>query len=195
MSRFTAKEKEHIRQRLLTEGEWLFIRHGLKKVTIDDLAAAAGIAKATFYSFYGSKEALYLDIVRTAQQTIFRILDQVLTDTADCPNRERVRRVFETMPQLLTQYPILSQINQATVKSLTQKLTDDELTAYTRQNVDAVQVLVDHGVKFSCDTTTAASLFQTLYNSWLFLQNQGASTQAAVTGILLTGVIDQIVVD
>ena len=38
MPRFTEKEKAFISDKLLAEGEKLFSLHGLKKVTVDDLA-------------------------------------------------------------------------------------------------------------------------------------------------------------
>lgn len=40
MPRFTEKEKAFISDKLLAEGEKLFSLHGLKKVTVDDLAVA-----------------------------------------------------------------------------------------------------------------------------------------------------------
>ena len=56
MPRFTEQEKEIINSKLLIEGEKLFSLHGLKKVTVDDLAAAVNISKGSFYAFYPSKE-------------------------------------------------------------------------------------------------------------------------------------------
>ena len=41
MPRFTEKEKAFISDKLLAEGEKLFSLHGLKKVTVDDLAAVS----------------------------------------------------------------------------------------------------------------------------------------------------------
>jgi AcrR family transcriptional regulator len=59
---FTEVEKEKIRERLFAAGRSCFTRYGLKKTTIEDLVKLAGIAKASFYLFFGSKEALYLDL-------------------------------------------------------------------------------------------------------------------------------------
>ncbi len=60
---FTAVEKETIRERLLQAGRDCFMRYGLKRTTIEDLTGPAGIAKASFYLFFDSKEALYLQIM------------------------------------------------------------------------------------------------------------------------------------
>ena len=60
---FTAVEKETIRNRLLQAGRDCFTRYGLRKTTIEDLTGPAGIAKASFYLFFDSKEALYVQIM------------------------------------------------------------------------------------------------------------------------------------
>ncbi len=59
---FTEPEKSRIREALITEGERLFGSHGLRRVTVEEIAAAADIAKGSFYSFFESKEVLYYEI-------------------------------------------------------------------------------------------------------------------------------------
>ena len=52
MPKFSDSEKERIRQKLMREGERLFAAYGIKKVSIDEIVKAAGIAKGSFYTFY-----------------------------------------------------------------------------------------------------------------------------------------------
>ncbi len=59
---FTEPKKSRIREALIKEGERLFGSHGLRRVTVEAIAAAAGIAKGSFYSFFESKEVLYHEI-------------------------------------------------------------------------------------------------------------------------------------
>jgi len=193
MPRFSDTEKENIQQRLLVEGERLFAAYGIKKVTIDDLVEAVNIAKATFYTFYESKEYLYMDIVQGIQKKIINELDTLLDHNNDLSPKERVRLVFAAMTQLMTQYPILSQIDSSTIGLISRKVSQERLAAYLQQNFDAVQSLSNHGVTFSCDIKTASYTFQTLYHSWIYLQDNGADNPEAVITILLNGVIDQIV--
>lgn len=63
MPTFTKTEREHIRERLSEAGRELFPRYGLKKTNLEDLTRPAGIAKSSFYSFFGSKEELYLELL------------------------------------------------------------------------------------------------------------------------------------
>ena len=80
MPKFSEKEKKWIEEKLLQEGEQLFTLYGLK-TTIDQLAEKSGIAKASFYKFYESKEALYFDILRRSQKEIFLKLEKQLENS------------------------------------------------------------------------------------------------------------------
>lgn len=63
MPQFSPSEKEQLRQSLIQAGKQLFTTQGLKKTSLEQLTQAAGIAKSTFYSFFDSKEALYLELL------------------------------------------------------------------------------------------------------------------------------------
>lgn len=193
MPRFSDTEKENIKHKLLSEGEKLFAVYGLKKVTVNDLIEAANIAKATFYTFYESKEYLYMDIVQSIQKKIFIELETFLDKNKDISNKERVKQVFGMMTRLMMQYPILMQINPVTVDIISRKLPNEVLADYSQQNIDAAQVLNNHGVKFSCEVTTASYAFQALYHNWIYLQDKDKSIQNTVINILLNGLIEQII--
>ncbi|MGF1478050.1 MAG: TetR/AcrR family transcriptional regulator [Cyanophyceae cyanobacterium] len=60
---FTPEERNSIRARLLDTARRLLPVVGLRKMSIDSLTREAGISKAAFYSFYSSKEALYLELI------------------------------------------------------------------------------------------------------------------------------------
>lgn len=60
---FTSFEKDQLQQLLIQAGRHLFTTQGLKKTSLEQLTQAAGIAKSTFYSFFDSKEALYLELL------------------------------------------------------------------------------------------------------------------------------------
>ncbi|WP_256298274.1 TetR/AcrR family transcriptional regulator [Haloarchaeobius salinus] len=60
---FSDAERERIREGLVAEGRELFSRYGLSKTTLADLTDPVGIATSTFYQFFDSKEALYLEIL------------------------------------------------------------------------------------------------------------------------------------
>jgi AcrR family transcriptional regulator len=77
---FSDQEKEIIGNRLLENGHRLFSAFGLKKTSVEEIALASGISKGSFYSFYGSKEALFMDVVERVEidirQQILAVVDQ-----------------------------------------------------------------------------------------------------------------------
>ena len=59
---FTKEEKQKLRASLIEAGRKCFVKYGMKKTTVDDLAKTAGVARGSFYQFFKSKEALFLDL-------------------------------------------------------------------------------------------------------------------------------------
>lgn len=193
MPRFSDIEREKIKQKLLTEGERLFTAYGLKKVTIDDLAAAANIAKASFYKFYEGKEYLYLDIVQKAQADVFTNLEKMLDENKAYSARERVKQVFLKMYELMMEYPVLCQINAASIEMISRKVSEQRLAEFTAQNMDAVYVLARHGIPFAYSTKIVSTVFSALYGVWTGLQGEDDEMKQQVINIILNGVIEQMV--
>lgn len=192
MPRFSEQEKLRIQQCLLEEGERLFVMHGLKKVTIDDIVKAVRIAKASFYRFYEGKEYLFLDIAQRKQKEIFEILEGVLKESESKADKERVKIVFFAMSELMGKYPILTNIDSETVEVIARKVSPERLLEYSMQGFDAVKTMQEHGIKFRYDTQVVSQLFHMLYAVWINLQGQSADMQKQVIDIMLDGVIEQI---
>lgn len=74
---FAPGERDAISARLCEAGTTLFANQGVRKTTLDELTGPAGISKASFYSFYSSKESLYLDLLLEQADGIARRITQV----------------------------------------------------------------------------------------------------------------------
>ena len=61
-------------ERILDVTAGLLLRHGYKRVTIDDVAAGAGIGKGTIYLHWKTREALFWAVL---QRDAARLLDQL----------------------------------------------------------------------------------------------------------------------
>ena len=62
-SRFPMLDNEK-RTRILDAAQSLFIRYGVKRTSIDEVARAADIAKGTLYLYYESKEMLFAEVAK-----------------------------------------------------------------------------------------------------------------------------------
>lgn len=123
---FTEEEKEFVRQRLLKEGEKRFSAYGLKRTTIEDLARAAKISTGSFYLFYASKEALFMDVAELAELRFRReILAEV--DLAGPSPRARLYAIFRKAFALLKTIPLLKLITGSDYDQLVRRMPPEKL--------------------------------------------------------------------
>lgn len=102
---FTTQERDRISRALLAAGRDLFTRQGLRKTALEDLVAPAGIVKSTFYQFFDSKEALYLQLMlNEAGQVKNQVIDRALLSTDDA--REGLRRFLHASLEVLETNPL-----------------------------------------------------------------------------------------
>lgn len=59
----TEQEKDHQRLKLMAKARELILAHGIRRVSVDDIVKAAGMAKGSFYHHFASKEDLMMQLV------------------------------------------------------------------------------------------------------------------------------------
>ena len=82
---FSDEEKNIIQKGLIEKGIELFSKFGLKKTNVEDLTNAVGIAKGSFYSFYNSKEELFLDVFLKVQADIRDEMKDIMMNMSNEP--------------------------------------------------------------------------------------------------------------
>lgn len=137
----TADELERIRDRLLETGREQFSRAGLAKVTIADLARAAGIGKGSFYRFFESKEALFLTI-QEREEAAFKGAMRAETERAGSP-REAVVSLLIGAATRLDAHPFLRLLlDPRTLSELMVRVDPQRLAAHREQDRAFVLSLV-----------------------------------------------------
>jgi AcrR family transcriptional regulator len=68
------------RRRILAAAEQVFGRDGFYRASVVDITRAAGIAQGTFYLYFPSKEALFVELVRTMGHDMRRHLHDAARD-------------------------------------------------------------------------------------------------------------------
>jgi AcrR family transcriptional regulator len=100
-SKATTASRPSARERLLAAADELFYREGVQTVGIDRIVQKAGVAKASLYNLFGSKEELvqaYLDARHAdTRAQVERALTRFRTP------RERLLGVFDAQGQLFTE--------------------------------------------------------------------------------------------
>jgi len=80
-------------QNLLEKGRILFWKHGIRRVTVEEICREAGVSKMTFYKFFPNK----IDLGQTILSQLMENALQEFHDLVERPIsfREKVQRMFE----------------------------------------------------------------------------------------------------
>src|SRR5215472_3897138 len=96
-----AMAKAERRQQILAHARDVFAKRGYHAAKIDDIVAAAGVARGTFYLYFEDKRAIFEEIVdRTIARVgmaIARVDPNDVGRTVDDQVRENIRRIMNIL--------------------------------------------------------------------------------------------------
>ena len=72
------------KDRILNQAQQLFAEHGIRAITMDDLATHLGISKKTIYVNYRDKNDLLINCIKAKMVSQKTIDDQIISDTPNC---------------------------------------------------------------------------------------------------------------
>ena len=73
--------RRELREKIIESASKLFTEHGIKSITMDDIAASFGISKRTLYEVFADKETLLLECIRHAVEQEDAYLKNLLGQT------------------------------------------------------------------------------------------------------------------
>jgi AcrR family transcriptional regulator len=123
------------REIILKEAQKLFARFGFNKATVDEIAAAAHIAKSTLYHHFSSKEEIFRAVIERESQDLARRIREGV-ESADSP-KERLRAYVVTrmnrLRELTNFYSALKEEyleHYPFIESVRKKDFDDEMAMF-----------------------------------------------------------------
>ncbi|MCK2215203.1 TetR/AcrR family transcriptional regulator [Actinomadura sp. ATCC 31491] len=144
---FSAAEKARITRLLLDNGLRLFTTQGLRKTSLEDLVAGTGIAKSTFYVFFDSKEALYLELMLGQMAEVkSRVVDGALRKEPD--TRAGLRAFLHATLAELDGNPLYGRLmtHPEEMGAVVRKLDPERVTSAPDNPVTALAAyLTEHG--------------------------------------------------
>jgi TetR/AcrR family transcriptional regulator len=81
----------NVRQRLIDVAVELFASRGYSATSVREIVEGAGVSKPVLYYHFGSKEGLYLEIMRRVERTLHETLDRLREERGSA--RGRIRRL------------------------------------------------------------------------------------------------------
>jgi len=138
---------------LVAAAAGVFERKGFRNATIDDVAEAAGVSRATLYKYVDGKQQLLDMIVAAVQDDMAASLDVALR--SDGTPRERLRRFVEAHAEAFLQNRVFYGIVYAEEKDLSDRgrrafrawarSRTDDFTALVRQDLTGCSQGLDAG--------------------------------------------------
>ena len=104
---FTDEQRMLIRSRLLESAQRHAIHDGVQKTSLDTLTSEAGISKSSFYKFYESKEALFLEVAALWEKQILQNAHKTLASDQDLTSKERAARFVYTIFEIIHQMGVV----------------------------------------------------------------------------------------
>jgi AcrR family transcriptional regulator len=151
---FTTAERERITAILLDTGHRLFTTQGLRKTSLAELVAPAGIAPSSFYAFFAAKEALYLELMLRRAPVIAGDLTDAL---AQRPTRAALVAVMRTTVRLLDHDPLYRRLltHPDELAAVSRRLGPDELRRVEPHLLHPLIRFIEHA-QAAGDLVTAA---------------------------------------
>ncbi len=85
------------RERLLREGLKRFLEVGYERASVEQIAAAAGVARGTFYLYFDDKRALFQALMDGWHQVVLGLFDDVRARLATAETSEEAWQVYRDM--------------------------------------------------------------------------------------------------
>ncbi len=127
---FSEAERTRITELLLDAATRLFSIQGLRKTSLEELTAPAGIAKSSLYSFFASKEDLYFEAaLRQSEEVRRRVIDEGLHQGTD--TRDALRRFLHATVAELDTNPLYRRLisHPEEMAAVAAKLTPERMNA------------------------------------------------------------------
>lgn len=97
------------KQQIIRAAQKRFIRHGLSKTTVEEIARDLRIGKATVYHYFNSKEEIFFEVILIEKDRYLEGVSEVLSnDNYDL--EEKIQRYFDLKLKLKDISPLLYEL-------------------------------------------------------------------------------------
>ena len=189
---FTAEEKEVIKRKLHTVAKECLQRYGVKKTTVDQMAALADISKGSFYNFYSSKEMLFFTVLEEYQIDVMnRLTEQLGMETKIDTNR-LVQLLYDFYQDF--RYSFMYTIfKNHEMELLIRKLPKEVITNHHLIDDRMVKKIVSRiNIRENISVEIVSALFRTIAMTILHIEEIGEKQFDTTLKLVIQGIVEQI---
>lgn len=189
---FTTEEKEVIRKKLHEVAKECLQRYGVKKTTVDQMAAMVDISKGSFYNFYPSKEMLFFAVLEEYQIDVMnRLTEQLGMETKIDTNR-LVELLYDLYQDF--RYSFMYTIfKNHEMELLVRKLPKETITNHHLIDDRMVKKIVSRiNIRENVSLEIVSALFRTIAMTILHIEEIGEKQFDTTLKLVIQGVVEQI---
>ena len=189
---FTTEEKEVIRKKLHKVAKECLQRYGVKKTTVDQMAAMTDISKGSFYNFYSSKEMLFFAVLEEYQIDVMnRLTEQLGMETKIDTNR-LVQLLYDFYQDF--RYSFMYTIfKNHEMELLIRKLPKEVITNHHLIDDRMVKEIVSRiNIRENVSVEIVSALFRTIAMTILHIEEIGEEQFDTTLRLVIQGVVEQI---
>jgi AcrR family transcriptional regulator len=190
---FTQYQKDQVRLNLLKKGHEYFIKYGLKKTSVDDLVRAVGIAKGSFYTFFESKEALFLAVHEASEEKLRTELMRRLDEIRE-PD-EKLRVFLKSSFAILEEDPLmLAVFGRGELESFSGLISSKQYEEHYREGITFMRDLIrrwqEEGIIRQVDAEVAGNMTASALFIYLQKETLGTEMYAKVVDMLIESMVN-----
>ena len=189
---FTAEEKEVIRKKLHKVAKECLQRYGVKKTTVDQMAAMVDISKGSFYNFYSSKEMLFFAVLEEYQIDVMDRLTEQLDMEAKIDTNRLVELLYDFYQGFLYSF-MYTIFKNNEMELLIRKLPKEAITNHHLIDDRMVKKIVSRiNIKENVSVEIVSALFRTIAMTILHIEEIGEEQFDTTLKLVIQGIVEQI---
>ena len=189
---FTSEEKEVIRKKLHKVAKECLQRYGVKKTTVDQMAAMVDISKGSFYNFYSSKEMLFFAVLEEYQIDVMNRLTEQLGMEAKIDTNRLVQLLYDFYQDF--RYSFMYTIfKNHEMELLVRKLPKEAITNHHLIDDRMVKKIVSRiNIRENVSVEIVSALFRTIAMTILHIEEIGEKQFDTTLKLVIQGVVEQV---
>lgn len=189
---FTSEEKEVIRKKLHTVAKECLQRYGVKKTTVDQMAAMVDISKGSFYNFYSSKEMLFFTVLEEYQIDVMNRLTEQLDMETKIDTNRLVELLYDFYQDF--RYSFMYTIfKNHEMELLVRKLPKEAITNHHLIDDRMVKKIVSRiNIRENVSVEIVSALFRTIAMTILHIEEIGEEQFDTTLKLVIQGIVVQI---
>ena len=189
---FTTEEKEVIRKKLHKVAKECLQRYGVKKTTVDQMAAMVDISKGSFYNFYSSKEMLFFTVLEEYQIDVMNRLTEQLDMEVKIDTNRLVELLYDFYQDF--RYSFMYTIfKNHEMELLVRKLPKEVIINHHLIDDRMVKKIVSRiNIRENVSVEIVSALFRTIAMTILHIEEIGEEQFDTTLKLVIQGVVEQI---